>query len=430
MQSCPERGVPENAAINMRILFPTIAVAILPADALSAALPPGYHAKVNVAAPTRIDWTFALANRSLVNPPADWLGDYDSTAQQYELFLPPRQTKKPLPVILFISPSKEPMGWKRFEKLCKQQGILFAGPRGAGNDCSPKKRVRIVLDVLDDLRRHYPIDADRTYLAGFSGGGRIACAIAFALPEYFGGVMPMCASGDLREESWLRQRVLDRLSVALLTGEKDFNRGEVERLRGPMLKEVGVTARVWVQSGMGHGIPSDKVLLEAFRWLDERSVQRRLEAKRHPASRMDGDAVPSREQQAKILFAEAKKRLEQPKTLYSGLMLLQGCMQRWPDLQSGAEAKKILLENDGRPEKPWEKEDIAEQRRFLIAQARALDAYASGDLPSQYAKMRPDMARQAMQLWQKVLADRPDSDAGREAKKRIPALEKIAGPER
>jgi pimeloyl-ACP methyl ester carboxylesterase len=416
--------------MNVRILLPLIALATLRADALSAALPPGYHAKVKVTAPTRIDWTFALTNRSLVNPPADWVGDYDSKAQQYELFVPRRQTKKPLPVILFISPGNEPMGWKRFERLCMQQGILFAGPRGAGNNCPPKKRVRIVLDVLDDLRRHYPIDTDRTYLAGFSGGGRIACAIAFALPEYFGGVMPMCASGDLREESWLRQRVRDRLSVALLTGEKDFNRGEVERLRGPMFKEVGVTARVWVQPGMGHDISSEKVLLEALRWLDARAAQRQLEAKRHPAARMEGDAVPSRENQAKALFAEAKKRLDDPKTLYSGLMQLQGCMQRWPDLKAGAEAKKILLEYESRPDKPWEKEDIAEQRRFLIAQARALDAYASGDLPSQYAKMRPDMARQAMQLWQKVLADRPDSDAGREAKKRIPVLEKLAGPQR
>lgn len=249
--------------MNVRILFLVIALTALSADALPAAPPSGYHAKVNVSAPTRTDWTFAVATRSLVNPPADWLGDYDSTAQQYELFAPRRRTKKPLPVILFISPSKEPIGWKHFQRLCRQQGILFAGSRGAGNNCPPKKRVRIVLDVLDDLRRRYAIDADRTYLAGFSGGGRIACGIAFALPEYFGGVLPICASGDLREESWLRQRVVDRLSIALLTGEKDFNRGEVERLRGPMLKEVGVTARVWVQPGMGHGIPSDKVLREA-----------------------------------------------------------------------------------------------------------------------------------------------------------------------
>jgi pimeloyl-ACP methyl ester carboxylesterase len=409
-----------------------VSLALLQSSPLAAAgLPPGHHGRVTVGAATRLDWTFALSNRSLVNPPADWLGSYDSKQQQYELFVPPRrEAKKLLPVILFISPGDEPTAWKRFEKLCKQQGILFAEPRGAGNNCPPKKRVRIVLDVLDDLRRNYPIDVDRTYLAGFSGGGRIACAIAFALPEHFGGVMPICASGDLRSESWLRQRVIDRLGVALLTGEKDFNRGEIERWRGPMLKEVGVSARVWVQPGLGHDIPSEKVLLEAIRWLDEQAPRRREEAKRHPASRMAGDVAVRREQQAGTLFAEAKKRLEKRGTLYSGLMQLQGIMQRWPDLPVGSEAKTILLEYDRRAERPWDDDDLAEQRRFLIAQARALDAYASGDLPPQYARERPAAARQAIQLWQKVLADGPDTAPGREAKKRIPALEKIAAPEK
>jgi pimeloyl-ACP methyl ester carboxylesterase len=392
--------------------------------------PPGYHAKITVGAATRIDWTFALANRSLVNPPANWLGNYDSKQQQYELFVPPADAKKPLPVIVFISPDNEPMGWKHFQDICKQQGILFAGPWGAGNKCPPKKRVRIVLDVLDDIRRNYPTDPDRTSLAGFSGGGRIACGIAFALPEYFGGVMPICVSGDLRDESWLRQRAIDRLSVALLTGEKDFNRGEVDRLRGPMLKEVGMTARVWVQRGIGHAIPSEKILSEAIRWLDEGAPRRREEAKRHPASRMAGDAVPSHEEQARALFAEAQKRLDKRETLYSGLMQLKGCMVRWPDLKEGVQAREILQEYDSRAERPWEVDDLAEQRRFLIAQARALDAYVSGDLPPEYAKERPAMARQAVRLWRKVLADGPETAPGKQAKKRIPALEKIVAADK
>ena len=108
-------------------------------------------------------------------------------------------------------------------------------------------------------------------------------------------------------------------------------------------------------------------------------------------------------------------------------MLLKGSLERWPDAAAADEAKKILADYEGRPERPWEAEDIAEQRKYLIAQARALDAYASGDLPSQYAKMRPDMAKSALDLWQKVLADGVDADACAEAKKRIPALEKLAG---
>jgi hypothetical protein len=129
------------------------------------------------------------------------------------------------------------------------------------------------------------------------------------------------------------------------------------------------------------------------------------------------------------ILAEGKKRIEDRKPLFSGLMLLQGCLNRWPDVAAGKAARKILLDHEAKEERPWEADDVAEQRRFLIARARCLDAYASGDLPPVYVKMRAAMAGEALELWQKVLADSPDSDAGREARKRLPALKKLAGKE-
>jgi hypothetical protein len=131
---------------------------------------------------------------------------------------------------------------------------------------------------------------------------------------------------------------------------------------------------------------------------------------------------------AKAVLADGKKRLSKRETLYSGLMLLQGCMRRWPDVSAAAEAKKILLEYEAKKERPWEVDDVNEQRRFLTARARALDAYASGELPKEYVKMRPDMAREAIELWRKVAADAPESLAGIQARTRIPVLEKIASP--
>jgi hypothetical protein len=413
----------ENGSLKTLLLLGLLSGTVSAAEPVQ-----GYQAKVAVTAPTRLDWTFALSNRSLDKAPDDWLPrDYDSTKQSYELFVPPRpDKKKALPVVMFISPSDAPAGWKQFEKPCKQLGMIFVGVRGAGNDCPVKKRIRIVLDVLDDVRRTYPTDPDRTYLAGFSGGGRMACAIGFALPEYFGGVMPICAGGELRKETWLRHRLTDRLSIAVVTGEKDFNRGEVERLRGPYWKEIGVRTRIWTQPGLGHGIPSETVVLEALRWLEEGAAARRELAKKYPASRA-ADTAPSRAASAKALLAEGRERLRAKATLYSGLMQVQGVMERWEGSPEADEAKKILLEYDAKKDRPWEADDIAEQRRFLIAQARALTAYASGDLPPQYAKTRPDMAKGAIELWKQILVDGPDTEAGREAKKRISELEKLTG---
>jgi len=405
--------------------FAALAGAVLLGGVAAAEPLTGYHPEVAVKQATRLDWVFALGNQSREEPPADWLVDYDSAAQRYQLFVPPNlNPRKPAPLVLFISPGDQPAGWEQWRSVCEQSGVVFASPLAAGNDCPTPRRVRIVFDVLDDIRQ--TIDPDRTYLAGFSGGARIACAVAFALPEYFGGVVPICGAERLRKESWLRQRVVDRLSVALVTGDDDFNRAELERYRGPLLKEVGVRTKVWAVPKLGHGIPQGDQLSAVLSWLDEAASERRRVAKQWPAMRIAGNAAPSRADWAEALFNEAQKRLKKPSTLYSGLMQLQGINVRWNDLPTAEKARELLADYDARNERVWEEYDLAEQRRFLIAEARAIDAYASGPLPPQYEPQRVEMARAALELWKQVFADQPDTPAGKEAKERIGELEKIA----
>lgn len=390
-----------------------------------------YRKEVAVSGPTRLDWTFALANQSVVDPPAEWLAGYESTQQRYELFVPPKvqDRKHGHPVVLFISVGDGPAGWGQLEAVCKSQGILFASPHGAGNNTPMPRRVRIVLDVLDDIRRSHPVDPDRTYLAGFSGGGRVACAIAFSLPELFGGVMPVCAGGELREEPWLRHRAIDRLSLGFVTGTNDVNLGEVSRFCGPMLSEMGIRTKITIVPNLGHGIPDGKALSPVIEWLDQGAPARRKLATQHPASRIAGDRAPTRDEWAKELLAEGQLRIKQRPTTFSGLMQLQGVMKRWPDLPAGEEAKRILLDYESRPDKPWEADDIAEQRKILIARARGVDAYGSGDLPEAYQKQRSSMLKAAIDLWEQVLADGQDAKAVAEAKRRIPVLTQLLAAE-
>lgn len=388
-------------------------------------VPAGYRAQVPVTAPTRLDYVFPLANQSPATTPDGWLKDYDSKKQTYEQFVPNSyDPKRTWPLVLFVSAGNRSTGFRAWQEVCEQQGVLFAGPHGAGNATDMRQRVRIVLDVLDDMRRKFHIDPDRTYISGFSGGGRIACQLGFSLPEVFGGVVPLCAAGELRKESWLRHRAIDRLSVALVTGENDFNRGEVERFRGPLLRDLGVRTRIDVQPGLGHGMPSAAVLSEVYQWLEAGTKSRQALAEQYPASRAGSQNVPSRPQAAAALLQEARSRLEQPETLYSGLMQLQGVMVRWNDLPEAKQAREILLEYDADPNAAWRNDDIAEQRQHLIARARALDAYASGPLPETYQKQRPAMLKAAIALWQQVLADGQDDKAVREADVRLPVLRK------
>jgi hypothetical protein len=386
----------------------------------------GYHAQVKVAAPTRLDWVFAVANQSPAEPPAQWLTGYESTEQKYELYVPENLDKrKPAPVVIFISAGESPAGWGQWQAVCKKAGVIFASPFGAGNNTPAPRRAHIVLDVLDDIARRHKIDPDRTYLGGFSGGSRIACGVVFSLPEYFGGVVPVCGAEKMRDESWLRQRVTDRISVALVTGENDFNRAELENLRETMFTTVGVRAKRWTVPGLGHGVPDANTLGPVFAWLEEGAVERKRKATLYPAMRIGGDKVPSREEWAEALLKEAKLRLQKPATTYSGLMQLSGVATRWSDLPEAEAATKILTEYDSRDERPWEADDLKEQRLYLVASARGLDAYGSGKLPQQYAAQRSGMLKTAIELWQQVLADSPDSPAGKEAAIRIPKLQAL-----
>ncbi|MBL9089736.1 MAG: hypothetical protein JNL96_00825 [Planctomycetaceae bacterium] len=114
-----------------------------------------------------------------------------------------------------------------------------------------------------------------------------------------------------------------------------------------------------------------------------------------------------------------------PATLYSGLAQLQGVAVRWQDLPAAAEANEILGRFEAEIERPWEADDLAEQRRFLLAEARGLTAYATGPLAPQYETRRAGMAGAALERWLMLLADDSDSPAGREAQSRIPELRKL-----
>ncbi len=405
---------------------------LLSAATRSSAAEPlrGYHPKVPVSAPGRLDWTFVVSNRSLADPPADWTPGYDATRQHYELFVPedyaPGQS---YPLVLFISAGGAPAGWREWEAACRRSGVIFASPFEAGNECPMRRRARIVLDVLDDLRRAYRLDPDRVYVGGISGGGRAACSIAFALPELFGGVVPVCASGEWREERWLRHRVRERLSVAMITGETDFNRGEVERFRGPLFTATGVRTRVWVVPGMGHAIPQGATLGEALAWLDEGTEARRKLALKHQAMRIAPGEAPDARQWSDMLLAEARERLKEPDLVFSGLMQLKGLSARWPDEPAAAEAKKVLLPYSAAKDRPWSKTDLDEQRRYRVAEARALTDYVTGPLEGPYADKRQEWAKAALDRWQDILRRNPNAALRREAEKRIGELEKLSdGP--
>ncbi len=375
---------------------------------------------VTVSEPTRIDWTFVLATRSVETVPDDWLSDYPDEVT-YEFYIPDSiDAEQANGLILFISPTPRAMAVQsRWRAVCDELGLMLAAPHGAGNDCDPPLRTKIILDVLDDVRRKHSIDTDRTYVAGFSGGGRMACNIAFALPEYFGGVIPIGAAGELRgQETWLQQRVANRISVAFVLGAEDFNHCEVTAYRGPLLESSGVRTTIRVVDGLDHKIPESSVLIEAVQWLEETIERRQQLADQFPASRISGDRdPPSAAAQAANFYNEAQMMLSEPDHSFDGYMLLKGLVMRWPDSPHSELAKRHL----GR-DRSWQRIEMKRLLDYMVRRARGFERLALEETHEMYLPQRKARIQTAIGNWENIAKSGGDRAAVAEARERIRAL--------
>lgn len=358
---------------------------------------PPVDAKVQ--APTRLDWEF-VANQfgaGMGKVPAN----YDSAKQRYQLFVPKNYAKdKTWPLVLFISAGDGPGGWSAWKKVCEEHGVLFCAPYGAGNSCPIGQRCRIVLDALDDVRIKYSIDPNRTYVSGFSGGARMACSVGFGLPEYFGGVVPIGGTNPLPKLAYLKQRITDRLAVAHIAGETDFNRKEHEDFMHPWWAGIGITSKLWIVPKTGHALPPPDVIVQVFQWLESNLPQRVSDAKNHPKLTVAPGEAPTPDQQAKRLLESAQSALQKEETTWRGVTLLQGVKARWPQSDAGKAAQGLLdqILADAARLKLVGDQGGAEERKFLVEQSKALERFGK--------------IQQAIQSWQFLAQQHPGTREG------------------
>ncbi len=362
-----------------------------------------------VAAATRLDWMFAA--QGFGKDAAKLPAGFDSTKQRYQLYVPKTYRKdKAWPLVLFISPNDQPAGWKAWQKVCEAEGVLFAAPFAAGNNVSAGPRTRIVLDVLDDIRRNYRIDPEQTYLSGFSGGGRMACAIGFALPEYFGGIVPMCGTNPPPGQTYLRHRVQERLAVALLTGEKDFNRKENEEYMAPWLGDLGIATKLWIAPKLGHEIPSAASVEEVYAWLKADLPRRQKAVEQRPKLAVKPHEAPGGPELAKRWLDQAQADLRDDKRVWHGVALLQGVTQRFAKTDAGQKSAALLksILNDEKLLDIIGVQGAEDEKKSLTAQAKALERF--GNIP------------QAIQAWQILAQNYADTPVGKEAHEQIRRL--------
>jgi pimeloyl-ACP methyl ester carboxylesterase len=148
--------------------------------------------------------------------------------EKFLLHLPPNEPANGYGLMVFIPPWRDarlPRGWT---SVLDGEGIIFVSAVNSGNDqYDMSRRMPLAVAAAHNAMRHYRIDSTRVFVAGMSGGSRVAMRLALGYPDLFRGAL-LNAGSDVpgtKEASVpprdLFHRFQESSRLVYLTGERD-----------------------------------------------------------------------------------------------------------------------------------------------------------------------------------------------------------------
>jgi predicted esterase len=163
--------------------------------------------------------------------------------------------KYPL-ILVFDAQARSRMAIERFVYASDNYGYIVAASDHARNgitDINP-----IINALWEDVVNRLPVDQSRVYTAGFSGGARIAAAVAI----YKGGVKGVIACGAGMPEPG--QGISTKFNYIGVVGLGDMNYQELKSLDKALQKN-GFVSQLVTHNG-GHEWPDNITLSNAVAW--------------------------------------------------------------------------------------------------------------------------------------------------------------------
>ncbi len=289
-------------------------------------------------------------------------------AQSYALYLPVAYSAaKQWPIIYFFDPG----GRGRFpldlyKKVAESYGFILAGSNNSRNFSNePAKAVNA---IWQDTHVRLAIDERRSYASGFSGGARMAGAMAISGPA--GQIAGVIANGAgyPNDSAGSRQQLLYFLAV----GDQDFNWPEVVDIRRER-EERGLPYRVRVFSG-GHQWAPPEVLEDAIQYLNLKAMQAGKLARDEAFvdrvhAKIKGEADDAEKKQDSIALLSAYRALVSD---FSGLREVKEFSAKLSVLQQSPALKAALKK---------EHEQIAGQYKLESEISPKIRTYAAGSVP-------------------------------------------------
>lgn len=213
-------------------------------------------------------------------------GPFDVSKERYRLFVPTGYDhSKRWGTLVWIDAGNVPSIPKSWETVLDSHKLLLISANRSGNPRNIFDRMRMALHASAGIGERFNIDPTRVFVAGFSGGGRVAGMLGIAWPDCFTGSIAMMgvnfyteipsAKGQVYAPNFIPDEqalkiARDQGRHVLVTSEKDFNRGDIfcayeHGYRRQQFK--------WVTlidiPDIGHSLPDAAGFERALKYLDE-----------------------------------------------------------------------------------------------------------------------------------------------------------------
>jgi dienelactone hydrolase len=193
-------------------------------------------------------------------------------------------------LIVFVDADSDsrqlPAGW---QTLLDSRKLLYIAPQNAGNDQDTSRRMGLAVLGALEMMKHYRIDPHRVYVAGFSGGARMAGLLGFFQADLFRGTIQNCGADfykavpvveatstvDTAGNPYGLFQASDdeiasarRVRFALITGSRDFRHGNILDLYNGGFAHEGFKAKLFDVRGMAHDIADESTLSNVLDFLE------------------------------------------------------------------------------------------------------------------------------------------------------------------
>ena len=222
--------------------------------------------------------------------------------EKFVLYRPSQSVAGRYALLVFVPPWQDarlPPGWAA---ALDRYGVIYVSAARSGNEESVlDRREPLALLAAQNVLRRYPVDPDRVYVGGFSGGARVAMRLALAYPDVFRGAILNAGSDPIGDPQVplppkeLFFRFQDSSHIVYVTGAADTSQlssdlASMRSMRKLCVFDVeshvepaagheaaGTSALFWALSALQHGARADSAVLAACRSGIEKELDRKIQ---------------------------------------------------------------------------------------------------------------------------------------------------------